>query len=631
MKHTFISLAILTWISCTNVSLGQENPNFQTDISPEANPWTHLDFYDDPMNFKFAIVTDRTGGLRSGVFKQAAEKLNFLMPEFVMSVGDFISGVTEDRAQMDKEWEDFEAELGPLKVPFFFVPGNHDISNDEMRKYWNEKFGKAYFHFVYKDVLFLMLDSNPENALTIDEKQVNFVKEKLAEHQDVRWTLLFLHHPLWMYGEYAGGFTEVENLLEGRQHTVIAGHIHHYMYMERNNANYYTLATTGGGSQLRGPRFGEFDHVTLVTMTDEGPILANLTLDGILPHNITTPEDYALTRTLIQSTQFESIVLTPDKSTYREAMVYLTFNNPSDQPLTLDAKFFHDHAFEPTPSSFSFTLAPNSRKTVSAKLDTEKNIPPNMQAPIQLDWTMGYEFEDKEDLLLSGTTEISLLPTEYDIIQTVRPLFTDQVEIELAAPSEDYTIHYTLDGSNPTSSSPVYNKPIEIAESTTLNTRMIQGEKFTSASDSKTYTKVAQGTGLQYSYYEGNWRKLPDFDTLTALYTGPIDNFSVDSIRSVMDHFAVKYEGQIQIPQKGTYEFYTTSDDGSQLYIDGKLVVDNDGDHGPMTKTGTIALSKGKHDIVVTYFENIGGQALSVEWDGPKTDRKPLSFSLLSH
>ena len=122
------SLVILGFVS------GVAAQVFESDVESTAKPWTHLNFYNDPQNFKFAIMSDRAGGVRPGVFADAARKLNLLLPEFVMSVGDFIPGNTADRAQLEKEWAEFDAELKPLKVPFFFVPGNHDINNDVMRE-----------------------------------------------------------------------------------------------------------------------------------------------------------------------------------------------------------------------------------------------------------------------------------------------------------------------------------------------------------------------------------------------------------------------------------------------------------------------------------------------------------------
>ncbi|MFN0195227.1 MAG: serine/threonine protein phosphatase, partial [Planctomycetaceae bacterium] len=62
----------------------------------EQNPWTNLDLNNRRENFQFAIVTDRTGGARAGIFESAVPKINLLQPEFVISVGDLIEGSTED-------------------------------------------------------------------------------------------------------------------------------------------------------------------------------------------------------------------------------------------------------------------------------------------------------------------------------------------------------------------------------------------------------------------------------------------------------------------------------------------------------------------------------------------------------
>lgn len=125
-------VAALWLVGCTGfvpaVVAQPQAEQFESDVDTALKPWTNLNFYNDPKNFKFAIVSDRTGGLRPGIFPDAVKKLNLIMPEFVMSVGDFIPGNTADTAKLKKEWAEFDAELKTLKVPFFFVPGNHDIT-----------------------------------------------------------------------------------------------------------------------------------------------------------------------------------------------------------------------------------------------------------------------------------------------------------------------------------------------------------------------------------------------------------------------------------------------------------------------------------------------------------------------
>ena len=70
-------------------------------------------------------------------------------------------------------------------------------------------------------------------------------------------------------------------MLSSRSYTIFAGHEHEYAKAIRDGHNYYTLATTGGGSELTGLEDGSFDHIMWVTMTDEGPKVVNLMLDGI--------------------------------------------------------------------------------------------------------------------------------------------------------------------------------------------------------------------------------------------------------------------------------------------------------------------------------------------------------------
>ena len=83
------------------------------------------------------------------------------------------------------------------------------------------------------------------------------------------------------------------------------------------------------------------------------------------------------------------------------------------------------------------------------------------------------------------------------------------------------------------------------------------------------------------------------------------------------DHFALRYTGKLRIDKPGKYNFYLNSDDGSRLFLDGSLVVDNDGRHVPEMVAGTIRLTAGYHDLEVQYFEHDGGNAIEVWWAGP--------------
>lgn len=265
-----------------------------------AVPWSSLEANDAPGDFHFVVVSDRTGGARPGVFASAVPKVNALEPAFVVSVGDLIEGYTEDQAQIEREWDEFQGFIEQLEVPFFYAAGNHDMSNATMAEAWQARFGPSFYRFVYKDVLFLVLNSElfsmvskPDTAVPgpwTQAEQLAFVERTLAEVPAPRWTIVIVHQPLWDYASVRGDWPKVEALLAGRDYTVFAGHFHNYVKAVRQDSNYITLASTGGGSSLRGNLYGEFDHVALVSMTANGPRIANLMLDGIHDEDLVTED-----------------------------------------------------------------------------------------------------------------------------------------------------------------------------------------------------------------------------------------------------------------------------------------------------------------------------------------------------
>jgi len=116
---------------------------------------------------------------------------------------------------------------------------------------------------------------------------------------------------------------------------------------------------------------------------------------------------------------------------------------------------------------------------------------------------------------------------------------------------------------------------------------------------------------VRYAYYEGTWEKLPDFSQLEPMKVGTCPPFDL-SVRGRNDHFAVKFTGFIRVPEDGQYLFSIQSDDGSRLVLGDDFVVDNDGLHGGLRRTGDTELKAGTYPVTVTFFEKEGGEELSV-------------------
>jgi hypothetical protein len=104
---------------------------------------------------------------------------------------------------------------------------------------------------------------------------------------------------------------------------------------------------------------------------------------------------------------------------------------------------------------------------------------------------------------------------------------------------------------------------------------------------------------------------------------------SADPLVEKDDNYALQFTGMLDIDKAGEHTFYTSSDDGSRLLIDNKVIVTNDGIHGVKTGKATVNLDKGRHRIQVDYFEGGGGQLLEVGTITPDGDRIPLAPSQL--
>ena len=126
--------------------------------------------------------------------------------------------------------------------------------------------------------------------------------------------------------------------------------------------------------------------------------------------------------------------------------------------------------------------------------------------------------------------------------------------------------------------------------------------------------KDIKSNSVDYSYYEGAWASLPDFDNLTPVSTGTLRTVTISIPGGRSDNFGVRYTAYIDAPETGEYSFYLTADDGASFSIDGVEIVSNQCEP---ERTGTIRLQAGYHPFTLDFFEAQITQSLSLNWSGP--------------
>jgi alpha-L-fucosidase len=234
-------------------------------------------------------------------------------------------------------------------------------------------------------------------------------------------------------------------------------------------------------------------------------------------------------------------------------------------------------------------------------------------------------------------------------------LFVDSLSVTPVHPG-DVLLHYTLDGSDPTMQSSYFQRQpfavdhpggvhasgvqwpaLTLRQTTTVSARPFMKGNGTPAGpiSRRTFTKVtsipaistpATTRGLHYEYFEGDWTQLPNFTAMKPQATGIAHDLSCSQHPTTrIDRFGFRFHGYYTAPQDGVYTFHLASDDGSNLYLDGTKLINNDGLHSLEEKSGSVALAKGPHALTIDFFEKTGGHELDLAVTIPNAQRKPLN------
>jgi DUF1680 family protein len=225
------------------------------------------------------------------------------------------------------------------------------------------------------------------------------------------------------------------------------------------------------------------------------------------------------------------------------------------------------------------------------------------------------------------------------VMQPSGSLFLDSVRVSLKQ-YEDQSVRYTLFNSTPSPSSRTYTQPITLKETSTVRAFAYNGSGKESVLSKGNFTKATLSPsllinniepGVSYTYYEGRYRKIPDWSKEKVHKSGVIADFDIISVRDTADAYGMVFEGLMFVPADAVYTFWSVSDDGSRLVIDDREVLLNDGLHELEEVSGQAALMTGLHRIRLEYYDYGAAEGLEVYIRKEGGDRMALPKGWLFH
>ena len=216
--------------------------------------------------------------------------------------------------------------------------------------------------------------------------------------------------------------------------------------------------------------------------------------------------------------------------------------------------------------------------------------------------------------------------------------FVTALDVTVPKETDLAELRYTTNGTEPNPKSQIMPEVLRLTSSTVLKVALYQGSRRVSDTVSQAFEQVnplgrvkanPRDPGLTLTTASCNWKTIPE-DRAAFQKPGKTVT-SIGQGGPPPEHTAHQYFGFLDIEETELYRFLLTSDDGSKLWIDGQLVVDNDGLHGSKQQMGDIGLRKGLHSFELVGFNATGGAELDLKWAKPNQSFAPLPNSVLRH
>jgi UDP-2,3-diacylglucosamine pyrophosphatase LpxH len=311
--------------------------------------------------FKFIILGDRTGSHVPGVYKSIVAEIERIRPDFIINVGDLIEGYISDADSINKEWDEVLAVLDKTSLPYYLIPGNHDIWDTQSESIYVKRCGKPYYSFDYKNTHFVILDNSIiESWEEIPEEQYDWVRNDLKKHRKAQNIFCFFHKPFWYDAIVSNATDKLHELFkEYGVDRVFSGHWHVYANTEWDGIIYTIVGSSGGGMEAEAEPKGAFFHYLLVTVEDENVHVAVIKAGNVLPPDVVTLAD----RETIKKIEQEYVKLNPFEVIGEDKKIKgnITVIIKNIQPDTLNTNLkWSLAAWQIVPESVNCSIAPGT-------------------------------------------------------------------------------------------------------------------------------------------------------------------------------------------------------------------------------------------------------------------------------
>lgn len=252
---------------------------------------------------------------------------------------------------------------------------------------------------------------------------------------------------------------------------------------------------------------------------------------------------------------------------------------------------------------------------------------PRITALAERVWTNKDLFDSYRKRLLAHYSILDKMGIAYRLPDVggfaMESVYVGKGVFDIKSPLADKAIHYTTDGSLPNQQSQILRGPLMINKPSSIRFALFsdnstaKGDVYTVNYKESTYSPAIQtsqtvSSGLTCDFYNQSVYKTseisgnPEKQVIVRNITVPTE--------ALAPKFGLKYNGYIHVPEKGIYSFYLTCDDGGMLYIADRLVIENEGPHSPIEKSGQVALEKGLHPFHLDFVEAGSGYTLLLQY-----------------